>query len=45
MIKNKIIHLRPTCPLAYDIPYHTNPIITAASPATFVAMKKMIAQL
>ena len=45
MIKYDIIHLRPTCRLAYDVPDHTNPIITAESPAALVAMKKILGKL
>ena len=42
MIKHNIVHLRPTSRLAYDVPNHVNPIITAGSPAAFVAMKKVL---
>ena len=42
MIKYNIIRLRPTSRLAYDVPNHVNPIITAESPAAYVAMKKVL---
>ena len=42
MIKYNIICLRPTSRLANDVPNHANPIITAESPAAFVAMKKAL---
>ena len=44
MIKYNIIHLRPTSRLSYDVPDHTDPIITAVSPAALVAMKKVLAK-
>lgn len=45
MIEHKVIHLRPTSRLAYDVPNHTDPIITAESPAAFYAMKKTLEKL
>ena len=42
MIKHNVIHLRTTSRLAYDVPNHADPIITAESPAAFVAMKKVL---
>ena len=36
------LYLRPTSRLAYDVPNHASPIITAESPAAFVAMKKVL---
>lgn len=42
MIKYNIICLRPTSRLANDVPNHANPIITAESPAAFIAMKKVL---
>lgn len=42
LIEYNIVHLRPTSSLSYDVPMHDTPVITAESPASFAAMKKLL---
>ena len=42
LIKYNIIRLRRNSRLAYDVPNHANSIITAQSPAAFIAMKNVL---
>ena len=44
MVGHKLVHVRPTSRLAYDVPSHSSPAITAESPAALVAMKKVLAR-
>ena len=45
LIEYNILHLRPTSRLAFDVPIHANPIITAESPAAYVAMKEVLNEI
>ena len=42
MIEYNIIHLRLTSSLSDDVPIHNSPIITPESPASLVAMRKLL---
>lgn len=45
MIAYNLLNFRPTSSLSFDIPSHRDPVITAESPAAFVAMKRLIYNL
>jgi len=45
LIEYNIIHLRPSSVLAFDVPQHKYPVISAESPATRVAMQEILEQL